>query len=157
QHSVRTVYTFANETATTLRIKERYEQFETIPPDWKFPVGGPFSTPLDIPAHGIVSWSNDVHVLPDMTREALEYGLWPTGKLVWVRTFSVAANDYGATDVTAKVTLGLGYPAHDLTNFSTTCYDVTALKYFTDDPDNRPLLMRLLDFADRAPAALSNV
>jgi len=157
QHSVKVVYTFTNGTATTMKIKERYAHFECIPPWLTAPVMGPFPTSLDIPARGVVCWSNDAYVEPLMTRQALKDGFWPTGKLVLAQSFSVVANEYGVTDVTAKVTFGLGYPALDLTNFPAGYYDVTALKAFIDDPDERALLMRLLDFAERAPAALSNV
>ena len=137
-------------------IKNRFAHFESVNPGWKSDRIGPFPFNLQLPPSCSATTKDNAYVPIEILQAALEAGVLTNGKLVLAQSFTLEPNPAAVTNLTARITFILDYPATDIagTNFTTKCYEVTALKLFTDDPQKLPRLRNMLDYADRSHEGL---
>lgn len=149
-------YTLNNGPGTKFAIVNRFARFESVPPAWTSDLIGPFPMSLELPPNSSSTTPDNAYIPVEILQQALEANVLTNGKIVLAQSFTFKENPAGVSNLTARVTFVLDYPVAEIqgTNFSTPCYEVTALRQFTENPQKMARLRAMLDYAEKSHAAL---
>jgi hypothetical protein len=157
QHWAPLKYTLNNGSGTQFTIESRFAHFESVSREWKSALIGPFGMGTVLPGTASMTMDDNAYVPMEILQEALRAGALGTGQIVLAQSYVFKTNPAGVSNLTTRVTFEMDYPPASIapTNFLTQCYEVTALKQFTDDPQKLPRLKTMLDYADKSHGALT--
>lgn len=158
QQWVPLTYTLNNGPGARFAVENRFAHFESDPAGWRSALIGPYPMAVEMPQNSSSTIKDNAYIPIEILQEALRAGALTNGRLVLAQGFTFKPNPAGITNLTARITFVLDYPATDVseTNFNTEWHEVTALKQFTDDTQRMVRLRTMLGYADKSYGALTN-